>query len=282
MNPAINLIHLKFFCDAVTYESISEAAKMNYISQSAVSQAITKLEAQFGVQLFIYNRQKLQVTNEGKVVFEQAKEIFRSVRETFEKVNQTKEEITGFFKFVTTKSLGMSFLPGTYKRIKETLPLLDFSFRMGGLNLIRTALKREEAEFAIVVYDSNFDQFEKLPLMKGRFHLYQAENSSPDCIENGIFIDEFDGLYINAIKEATGLPIKPLAGWDLVARFASLGMGVGFFPDYIRLSNRYTNIAPHPLEIPPFEYEICAVYNKGTVLSKGARLFLDHFTFDAP
>ena len=50
MNPAINLIHLKFFCDAVVYESITEAAKMNYISQSAVSQAITKLESIFGVR----------------------------------------------------------------------------------------------------------------------------------------------------------------------------------------------------------------------------------------
>jgi LysR family transcriptional regulator, carnitine catabolism transcriptional activator len=48
MNPLINLMHLKFFCDAVTFSSISEAAKRNYVTQSAVSQAIAKLEQILG------------------------------------------------------------------------------------------------------------------------------------------------------------------------------------------------------------------------------------------
>ena len=286
MNPAINLIHLKFFCDAVTYESISEAAKMNYISQSALSQAISKLETIFGVDLIFHNRQKLQVTDEGKIVFEQARAIFRTVNETFEKVNQTKDQISGNLKFVTTKSLGMSFIAPSYKLIRQNLPDLNFKFRMGGLNLIRTALKREDAEFAIVVYDHNFDQFDKMPIQKGSLHLYQAKNAPAKLIEQGVFVDDIDGMYIKELKdllEERGYqnPVQDsIAGWELVARFTQLGIGVGFFPDYIVSNSRYTNIVPHPLKTPPFEYEICAIYNKGVKLSRTAQLFLEQFTLN--
>lgn len=286
MNPTINLIHLKFFCDAVVYESISEAAKMNYISQSAVSQAITKLESIFGVQLFFHNRQKLLVTDEGKVVFEQARLIFKTVQDTFQKVNQTKDEITGTLKFVTTKSLGMSFIAPSYTTIKQNMPTLNFKFRMGGLNLIRTALRREEAEFAIVVYDHNFDQFERLPIRKGLIRLYKAIEAPLDQLDQGVFVDDAEGMHVNGLVEflenaGYQQPIQDtLAGWELSARFTQLGIGVSFFPDYIVSNNRYPNIEPHPIALPPFEYEICAVYNKGVKLSRTAQLFLDQFTLE--
>lgn len=286
MNPALNLIHLKFFCDAVKYESISEAAKMNYISQSAVSQAITKLETIFGVQLVFHNRQKLQVTEEGKVVVEQAKMIFRTVQSTFEKVNQAKEEITGTLKFVTTKSLGMSFIAPVYKLIRQKYPFLNFKFRMGGLNLIRTALKHEEAEFAIVVHDHNFDQFAKHPLKNGLLNLYQAKEASPHLMDQGAFVDDYEGMYVTELKdylEDKGYqqPIQDaVAGWELTARFTQMGIGVGFFPDYILANNRFPNIEIHSLEIPDFRYEICAIYNKGVKLSKNAQIFLEHFTLE--
>lgn len=286
MNPSINLLHLKFFCDAVAYESISEAAKMNFVSPSAASQAIAKLEAIFGVQLFFHNRQKLQVTEQGMVVYEQARLIFKTVQNTFEKVNQTKETFSGTLRFVTTKSLGMSFIAPIYKKIRKNVPLLDFKFRMGGLNLIRNALRRDEAEFAIVVFDNTFEEFAKHPLKKGKLHLYQAQGSASDLIDQGVFIDEYKGMYIKELEDYLGSrghknPIQDaIAGWELVARFTELNVGVGFFPDYLISNNRFPNIERHPLALPDFSYEICAIYNKGVKLTRSAQIFLEEFTLE--
>ena len=287
MISLLNLQHLKFFCDAVTFGSVSEAAKMNYITQSAVSQAVGKLEKQFGVSLIYHNRQKLYVTNEGKVLYEHAKEIFKSVQKTFEKVNETKEEISGKLRFVTTKSLGMSFLAPMYKRIQEELPLVDLKFKMGGLNLIRTKLKREEAEFAIVVYDHNFTQFNKIPITKGRLNLYQEKGTPKNLIRQGVYVDEYEGMHVNELQEYfdaledSSIQVKSeTSGWELVARFTDLGIGVGFFPDYILKNNRYPKIKVHPQKIPTFEYEICAIYNKTTKLSRAAHAFIEKFTMD--
>ncbi len=287
MNSLFNLQHLKFFCDSVTYSSISEAAKMNYVTQSAVSQAIGKLEKQLGVPLISHNRQKLFVTQEGKILYENAKDIFKSVRKAMDKVNETKEEISGLLSFVTTKSLGMSFLAPMYQRIKKELPLVDLKFKMGGLNLIRTYLKRETAEFAIVVYDDNFYDFNNIPLDKGKFHLYQAKSSPESQILEGIFVDELEGPYVKELlhyfnaHENGPLKIKAeTSGWELNARFTDLGIGVGFFPDYLVKNERYPNIKVHPQKIPDFEYDICAIYNKTTELSRAALAFIDKFTMD--
>jgi DNA-binding transcriptional LysR family regulator len=259
---------------------------MNYVSQSAVSQAITKLESIFGAELVFHNRQKLQLTEQGKVVFDRAQLIFKTVQDTFEEVNQAKDIVTGTLNFVSTTSLCMSFIAPCYKKIRKTFPDLDFKYRTGNLNLIRTALKREDAEFAIVVYSDHFEQFAKHPLAKGSVRLYQAKKTSQKLIHEGVFVDNLDGMFVQELKDYFDEKGNhhfiqgDVASWELTAWYTHLGIGVGFFPDYILCNNRYPNIQEHPLEIPQFEYEICAIYNKGAKLSRLAHTFIDQLCFN--
>lgn len=280
MTPAVNLTHLKFFCDAAANKSISEAAKINYVSQSAVSQAINKLESIFGAKLILHTHQKLQLTPEGKILFEKAPNIFKTVKETLDFLSQTKSEVMGTLKFITTRSLAMSLLAPLYQKIRTTLPLLEMDFRMGGLNVIRTALKREEVEFAIVLYNENFNQFDKYPLKQGKFQLYQSSKAKPDLIQEGIFVDEYEGPYVKELMEHLEPTLKvqaTISGWELVARFTELNIGVGFLPDYVTSYQRFPTIEPHSLKIPKFEYELCAIHNKSSPLSRNAIAFLDQF-----
>ncbi len=288
MNPQINLLHLKFFCDAVVYRSISEAAKMNYVTQSAVSQAIIKLEKALGAAILIHTRQKFQLTEEGKIVFEQARHVFKTVQNIHERIHQNKETLKGTLKFASTYSLGMSFLAPLYKKMKETFPDIQLSYRLGGLNFIRNSLRQQEAEFAIVVYDQDFSQFTKCPLQQGRFHLYQSIHAPHHLIEQGIFVDYLEGTYVEDLKqhllqsdEASPLTIQAeLSGWEVVARFTEMKMGIGFFPDYLVANDRYPTLKVYPLQLPIFDYQICVIYNKGEKLSRAAQAFLDLFHLD--
>lgn len=287
MNPQINLLHLKYFCDAVIYASISEAAKMNYVTQSAVSQAIAKLEICLGVPILVHTRQKFQVTDEGQIVFEQARHIFKAVQNIYDRINQNREVVTGSLKFVSTNSLGMSFIAHLYKEMQVNYPSIQMSYRLGGLNFIRNALRQGDAEFAIVVYDQNFAQFNKHLLKKGRFHLYHHIEAPHHLIENGILVDDFKGMFVEdlctSFAQSHDFPLKiqvELAGWEIVARFTEMNIGIGFFPDYIMNNNRYSILKIYPMSIPFFEYEICAIYNKGEKLSRAACTFLDQFLLD--
>ncbi len=285
MNNFINLAHLKFFCDTIVYQSISEAAKKNFISQSAISQAINKLENVFGVPLLVHNKQKLMVTEQGQIVFDQASEIFKSINQTFTKIDQTKDVITGVLKFATTKSLGMSFFAPTYVKIKKNLPDLKLKIKMGGRTDIRTALRREDVEFAIVVYDHTFNQFSKHTVKQGNFNLYQLKNAPENLLDQGVFIDEYNGMYIENINDLLmekyqHVDFQPLSGWELAANCTNLGIGVGFFPDYVASKTRFPNIELHPLKLPVYEYEIAVIYNKSTQLSKAAHAFIEQFILE--
>lgn len=281
MNPNINLAHLKFFCDTITYGSLSEAAKMNFISQSAISQAIAKLEVIFGTTLINATRQKITPTPEGEIVFENAKNIFKNVQGLFDSIQKTRGEVVGNVSFATTKSLAMSLVSVFYKKIKQAFPLLKFQFEPGEMNFIRRSLKQEEVDFAIVVDGDIFQGYEKYSLKKGNLNLYQVKGSSPDLIKQGILIDHDNGLYVPQIldfltkKKITPAVYDAIPSWDVLSYYTHLGYAVGFFPDYILLNNRFPNLEIHPLKTPPYEYEICAIYNKGTSLSKTAKTFLD-------
>lgn len=282
MNPLVNLLHLKFFCDAVVHRSVSEAAKVNFVTQSAVSQAIAKLERIFGIDLIAHNRQKFQITDDGQIVFEQARHIFKSVQEIFDKIEQNKETITGYVNFVCTNSLGMSFIAPSYQKMQSHFPQVQMGIKLGNLSYIRNALRQNEAEFAIVVYDETFSQYAKIPLRKGVFRLYQSKEAPVHLLEKGILVDLLDGMHVDHLLEnffrQNKYPLKiqaALAGWEVVARFAEKGIGVGFFPDYIMATDRYPTLVVCPVDIPPMEYEICAIHNKGEKLSRAAYAFID-------
>jgi DNA-binding transcriptional LysR family regulator len=283
MTNSINLLHLKFFCDSAIHGSVSEAAKMNFVTQSAVSQGISKLEKVLGAQLVIHSKQKFKITEEGQVVFEQARHVFKSIRNIHEGLsNQNKNAIGGAVQFATTKSLGVAVIPSGYKQAKAQFPQIDLRMHLGGLTFIRNMLKQKQVEFAIVVYDQNFEQFEKVPIRKGRFNLYQGA----DNLENAVLVNYFKGTYVQELsqylEQHSSLRVQmELSGWEVLARFAEMNMGIGFFPDYILADNRYSTLKPYPLSLPNYEYEICAIFNKGDKLSRAAELLINQFTVDS-
>lgn len=279
MYPLINLIHLKFFCDAVQFNSVSEAAKKNYVTQSAVSQAISKLEQILGAELTVHSKQRFQITEEGQLLFEHSRHIFKAVHETCEQIRQ-KKEIAGFLNFACTNSLGMSFMASAHKHMQEKYPAVQLNMKLGNLSVIRQALRQNDVEFAIVVYDGSFANYAKIPLRKGAFGLYQHEGAS--MAENAILVDAWEGMYVQEMMgHLKRADIKAaLGGWEVVARFAERGMGSAFIPDYLLAHNRYPMLK-HCTELPHFEYEIAAIYNKGDKLSRGAQRFLELFREDS-
>lgn len=278
MNSLFNIQHLKFFYDTVHYGSVSEAAKKNFVTQSAVSQGIAKLEKSFKSVLIFREGQKLQLSEEGKILYQQASEIFRAIRETQNKVSQAQERVAGIVHFTSSHSIGLALIPQAYQKLKELYPEVEIRFKMGGANLIRAALKRETVEFALSVDGAMFDQFERRPVLQGMMHLYQPKKAPKKLIEQGIYVDKPDGLHVRELdlQLEERYPIKSFnAGWEFTANFVNSGMGIGFLPDCIAKSGRYPNLEVHPGFAIAFPYQVSALSCKSRVLSRAAEAFLE-------
>ena len=72
MNTHLELY--KVFCEVVKYKNISKAAENMFISQSAVTQSIQKLETLLGGKLFYRNRMGVDLTDEGRNLYEYVKD----------------------------------------------------------------------------------------------------------------------------------------------------------------------------------------------------------------
>lgn len=71
----MNLNQLKYFYKVCLCGSLSEAAEHLYISQPSVSSAIKSLEGEFSVNLFKRTHSGMQLTPEGKILFELCKDL---------------------------------------------------------------------------------------------------------------------------------------------------------------------------------------------------------------
>ncbi|MGI6878057.1 LysR substrate-binding domain-containing protein [Microbacterium sp. gxy059] len=86
---------LAAFTKAVDLESISRASVSLHLTQSALSQQLSSLEASMGVQLLARSQQGVYPTQAGRILYRHAQQILRSVDEAVSEVRSRGEGVSG-------------------------------------------------------------------------------------------------------------------------------------------------------------------------------------------
>lgn len=84
---------LYYFLEACTYQSISTAARKNFVPQSTVSTAIANLEKELGASLLKRSNKGVSPTASGTIVFEKSKHIMQLMKEIQETVHSSEHYI---------------------------------------------------------------------------------------------------------------------------------------------------------------------------------------------
>src|SRR6266853_3967737 len=69
---------LKVFCDLAETKSFTKAARINEVTQAAVSQTIAALERHFESRLIERSRKNFRLTPEGEVLYDYSKQLLHS------------------------------------------------------------------------------------------------------------------------------------------------------------------------------------------------------------
>ena len=111
-----NLNRYRLFCAVAECESISKAAELNYISQPAISKAITKMEESLGTVLFNRNHRGVTLTDEGKVFYDELKSAFDIIKTGEDKLRSINELGIGRLRLgassVLCKAMLLPYLKG--------------------------------------------------------------------------------------------------------------------------------------------------------------------------
>lgn len=124
----MNIETLKVFRDLVDTGSFSKSAELNYVSQSAVSQQIKKLESVFKCNLFNRVKDKITLTPCGQKLYEAASKIVLLYDNTLTSIRQISyKKGTGEIKISTIHSAGIYLLQKYIRRFIEKNPLTKVS-----------------------------------------------------------------------------------------------------------------------------------------------------------
>lgn len=89
----MQLENFKVFADLVETKSFSKAAKINNITQSAVSQQARAMERNFKTLLIDRSQKQFQLTREGMRIYETSKEILHQYDKLLSELQEMKKVI---------------------------------------------------------------------------------------------------------------------------------------------------------------------------------------------
>jgi len=107
----VQLLLFKVFSDLAETASFSQAAQLNAVTQSAVSQQIKALEGRFGVKLIERGRKNFSLTPEGRVFLAAAREVLSVVDGLDARLGEMRESVSGEIRLAAVLSVGLHELP---------------------------------------------------------------------------------------------------------------------------------------------------------------------------
>lgn len=272
-----NLVNLKYFVDVVKTGSFGDSAKQNHVSQSAISQAITKLEESLQCQLFIHQRGHCKVTEKGMQLFEESSELFQKLQKI---ENNITEKEGGSITFGCTHSFAIGLLPEHLKQASKLLPSLKINFRLGHYREIKDWLKKGAIDFGILLDNDDLSLFDCKKIYEGHFFLYAAiKHKKIDSL--GFLLDSDERRETNFIKQRymkkfkKELPVMmEISSWEVIANLTEAGLGVGLFPDYVA-KKRKGRLKIVFSELTATPYTIYAIFKKNKSQNPNALKFCE-------
>lgn len=159
----MELRHLRYFTAVVQWNGYREAARHRNVAQPALSQAVSELEEELGVKLFMREKRRARLTPEGEVFYSEAVRVLEQAQHAMEAARRAARGEIGTLRIGFLGSATSSFLPGLIRLYRQRYP---------GVKLVLeelTPLKQEEA-FARGELDLCFTR----PLSKEQLALFHT------------------------------------------------------------------------------------------------------------
>ena len=143
---------LKLFCDLAETASFTKAAKINGVTQSAVSQQISSLETKFDAVLIERSKKKFSLTKEGNTLYKYSKQIIQTYDELRHKIQEIQNVVTGSIKVVTIYSIGLHELPPYLKKFLKKHPTVNVSVEYRRATQLYEDIVTGMADIGLVAY----------------------------------------------------------------------------------------------------------------------------------
>ncbi|MBN9476573.1 MAG: hypothetical protein ABS43_16890 [Bordetella sp. SCN 67-23] len=149
MSRPLSFHQMEAFRAVVLTGTTVAAARMLHTTQPSISRLIHQAQAASGLKLFVNDRGRLQLTREGRHLFETVQQHFQG----FERIEQTVAALrasgAGVFRIASTPSLAQGILPQVLERFTRNRPQVHLSVDTPSSPQIEDGLRQGRFDIAL-------------------------------------------------------------------------------------------------------------------------------------
>nr|WP_304055839.1 LysR family transcriptional regulator [Enterocloster clostridioformis] len=238
-----NLSQYKIFYEVAKAGNISKAAKELYISQPAISKAISKLEDNLGLSLFTRSSRGVQLTSEGEILFEHTREAFDALDRGEQELKRIQEFDIGHLRIGVSNTLCKYILLPYLKTFIDQYPHMKVTIESQATAQTLARLEQQKIDLGLVAEPSVRRDLAFIPVMdiQDTFvttpsyleNLYLREGQDTSLFETGnIMLLDTSNMtrhHVNEYMAENNIwphQILEVTTMDLLIEFAKIGLGI--------------------------------------------------------
>jgi DNA-binding transcriptional LysR family regulator len=146
----MNIEQLEYVIEIAKRGNITKAAKSLHVSHSGVSQAISNLEAELGIPIFIRSRSGTTCTEQGEKVLQLSYEIINKVTELRE-LGKRSSEVQGNLSISGSPLFFSTFLPEALHTFRKKHPDVQIEIDANNTDSIIEKVKNSEKDIGFIL-----------------------------------------------------------------------------------------------------------------------------------
>ncbi len=283
--------NFKIFADLVETKSFSKAAKLNGITQSAVSQQARSMERNFKALMIDRSQKQFNLTREGQRIYEAAKEILHGYEKLQSELEEMKKVISGTIRISTIYSIGLHELPPYIKKFLHDFPLVNVRIEYRRSNLVYEDILHNSVDFGLVAFPQKTRQIEMIPFRNDRLILIANPNhvlaKEADVDIKTLAAHKFIGFdpdiptrkAVDQIFRDYKLEITPVMEFDnieTVKRAVEIDHGIAIVPQATVIQEvRQGTLVTINFKGKEFTRPLAIMHRKGRVLTPAMKKFIE-------
>ena len=233
----MELLQLRYFCDAAETENFSHTAHRYRIPPSAVSQTVKRLEGELGASLFDRTANRIRLNENGKLLYAKARQALSLLEYAEREIRDGQQEICGELRLLVCTNRRL--LTAAIEEFREHYPAVTF--------LLDHRVRDSYDRYDLVIADETElpDTWEK-QLLVVEDVLLAAERSHPLARAQRVSLADLRGASFVSMNEDSSLyrttrriclaegfePTVTIQCDDphSVRQYVSLNLGITLFP----------------------------------------------------
>lgn len=190
----MELNELANFLKIAEYENITKAANELHVTQPHLTRQLRALELELGVTLFVREKKRLHITDEGRFLKQQAKQLLGFADKTKEQISEMGSGISGTLYIGAIETVGTVYLPQWLAGFKAEYPKVKYNLWSANSTDVIERLERGLLDVALVRAPFDSDKYDSIHVLDEEWvALMSSSHPLSDPSRDAVTFEELAG-----------------------------------------------------------------------------------------